>query len=460
MVDVLIEKGWLIPVDGTAACSRGWLATSRGVVSAIGVGTTPDGMRQSADRVIDASGCVVTPGFVNAHTHLSQTMMRGLASERPLSEWLAMAIQPLQAAMTPRDMRLAALLGLVENLRSGVTAVIQHHKITQSRDHVEAALDAAQSLGMRMVLARGWRDTGARGERPETIEEEITYLYRHWHGRAAGRIQVAAGPMEPRRCSAQTMARILRLTRGWGLKTHIHVAETSSEVAEFARETGSDQIHWLESLGALGPDIQLVHCVHVSNPGLDLIARRGANVVHCPVSNMRLASGIAPIGKMLERGIPVCLGTDGPASNDTQDLLETMKVASLLSKVATGDAASLSPGVVLQMATTVAARAAGLVNVGRLVVGADADIAVISLNSPGAMPVHRPDNALVYSASGAVVHTVLVAGRAVLDAGRVTVLDEAALIRECQQAADNLLVRAGLSESAALSQPAMGAFAA
>jgi 5-methylthioadenosine/S-adenosylhomocysteine deaminase len=174
---------------------------------------------------------------------------------------------------------------------------------------------------------------------------------------------------------------------------------------------------------------------------LDLISQSGSMVVHCPVSNMYLASGVAPLRAMLDRSILVALGTDGPASQNSQDMLETLKVAALLAKVSTGDATALLPMEALRLATVVGARLLGQA-AGRILPGAKADLALVDLNTPRCMPVHRPESALVYNASGPDVHTVIVDGQILLDAGQVTVLDEAELLAECRRAARQLLERA------------------
>ena len=188
----------------------------------------------------------------------------------------------------------------------------------------------------------------------------------------------------------------------------------------------------------------MVQCVHVDEREIELIAASGAVVVHCPVSNMYLASGAAPVKQMLDRGIPVALGTDGAASHNSQDLLETLKTAVLLAKVTTGDATALLPLEALRMVTTAGARLMGRPDLGRLEPGAKADITLVNLNTARAMPVHRPESALVYNASGPDVHTVIVDGRVLLDAGRVKGVDEAALLAECRAAARSLLKRAGV----------------
>lgn len=443
---ILIQNGSVLPMDGQHTIhTPGWVWLEADRVTALGPGQPPADLAAQAGRVIDASHMAVLPGLVNGHTHLSQTFMRGLGDDKPLLDWLKQVMWPLQAAMTVEEMRLASLLGLVENLRCGVTGVVQHHKIVTSPEHVDAAAEAAQAIGLRLRLARGWVDLGSGAEAPQAIIDDMARLRERWDRAADGRISVAFGPMAAWRCSDAMMRRTVALARQWGLATHIHVAEAAGEIELMQQRNGLRHIEWLHKLDVLGPDLQLVHCVQVTETELDLIAAGGAMVVHCPVSNMYLASGAAPVRAMLDRGIIVALGTDGPASHNSQDLLETIKVAALLAKLATGEATALVPVDVLRMVTAAGAGLLGREDLGYLAPGAKADLTLVNLNTARSMPVHHPDSALVYNASGPDVHTVIVDGRILLDAGRVTVLDEAALLEECRAAARRLLARAGLT---------------
>jgi 5-methylthioadenosine/S-adenosylhomocysteine deaminase len=422
----------------------GWVSIEGGRVEAVGAGQPPADVVAWAERVIDATHLAVLPGLINAHTHLSQTFMRGLGDDKSLLDWLKQVMWPLQAAMTPEEKRLACLLGLVENLRCGVTAVGQHHKITTSPAHVDAAAEAAEVVGLRMQLARGWVDLGSGSEPQETILADMARLREHWHGQAGGRITIAFGPMAAWRCSDGLMRRTVELARAWGVRTHIHVAEARDEIELMRQRNGLGHIEWLHSLGVLGPDMQLVHCVWVSEAEIELMAESGAVVVHCPVSNMYLASGAAPVRRMLDRGVTVALGTDGPASHNSQDLLETVKVAALLAKLSTNNAQALAPLEALGMVTTAGAHFFGREDLGRIVPGGKADLTLVNLNTARSMPVHHPESAVVYNASGADAHTVIVDGRILLDAGRVMTVDEDALLEECRTAAHRLLRRAGI----------------
>jgi 5-methylthioadenosine/S-adenosylhomocysteine deaminase len=238
------------------------------------------------------------------------------------------------------------------------------------------------------------------------------------------------------------MKEMLALTRAWGMPTHIHVAETRDEVEMMRARTGRSHVAWLQELGGLGPDIQLVHCVHVDDGELALIADSGALVVHCPTSNMYLASGIAPVPAMVQRQIPVALGTDGSASHNSQDLLETLKTAVLLAKVGAGSATALTNRDALQMATRAGALVLGRADLGQISPGFKADLTVVNLDRAHVAPVHRVDSALIYNCNGPDVDTVIVDGRILLDHGRVTVCDEDRLLAECRSAAHALVERA------------------
>ncbi len=445
MTTLLIENGYVLTMDEQdTVYAPGWVWIEGSHIQGVGAGAPPDELAHRTGRVIDASHMAVLPGLINGHTHLSQSFMRGLGDDKSLIEWLKKVMWPLQAAMTPEDVHLASLLGLVENLRCGVTGLVQHHKITTSPAHVDATFEAAEIVGLRLRLARGWVDLGEAAEPAETIIAEMTRLYKSWQHRAQGRITVSFGPMVPWRCSDELMQRTAALAREWGVPTHIHVAEAADEIELMRRRNGLGHIEWLERLGVLGPDFQLVHCVHVAEREIDMIARRGATVVHCPVSNMYLASGAAPVSQMLARGIPVALGTDGSASHNSQDLLETLKIAVLLAKVSSGQATAILPPAALRMVTTAGARLLGRTDIGRLATEARADLTLVNLNNVRSMPVYQPASALVYNAVGPDVQTVIVDGRVLLERGQVTVVDEEALLAECRAAAQRLLKRAGV----------------
>ncbi len=427
---ILIENGAVVTLDGEGRVySPGYVLCDEGRIAALGAGHAPPDIRARAAHTLDARHQAVMPGLVNAHTHLSQTFMRGLAAGRSLLSWLRDLIWPLQAAMTAEDMRLAATLGLVENLRCGVTHVVDHQKIITSPAHTDLVCQAAQALGVRLTLARSWADRGKNAEPPESILGDLERLFGSYS--AAGLVSVANGPLVPWRCSAEMLRQTHALALRYGAPTHIHVSETREEVQMTVDETGLRPVAWLDSLGVLDDHSLIVHAIWVEEAEIALLAARGATVVHCPVSNAVLGSGVAPLAALRSSGVRLCLGTDGSASNDTQDLFETLKWALGLARASTLDAASPTPAEALAMATAGHA----------LQIGAPADIILVNLNHARAVPVHDPVSALALSTHGSDVDTVLVGGHLVMQAGRVAGIDEPALLEACRAAASGLRER-------------------
>ena len=449
MSAILIEKGTVVTVDGAGQVfDPGYVFIEGDRIAAAGVGPSPATLRAQADTVIDATHMAVMPGIVNAHTHLFQTFIRGLADDKPLLEWLEAAIWPVAQALTEEEAYLAAMVGLVENIRGGATAVIDHQYVHTDPDNDAGVCRAAEETGVRFLLARGWADMDyhpAFMETPDRIIGETTRLHNTWHGRANGRIRVEFGPLIPWGCSDETMRQTYALAQEWGVGTHIHVAETRTEVDTNLEKRGNRHIEWLAELNALAPDVQLVHSVWLDDNEIDLVAEHGAAVVHCPVSNMYLASGVARVPEMREKGIPVALATDGPGSNNNQDMLEVLKTTALLHKVATLDAMALLPENVLWMACRGGAAAFGQPDlIGSLEVGKKADVVLVDLNTVRAMPVHRVPSALVYNASGGDVDTVIVDGQILMRDKRILCVDEEALLAEARAACARLFERAGM----------------
>ncbi|MEJ5202525.1 MAG: amidohydrolase [Anaerolineales bacterium] len=422
---VFTETGWLSP---------GYVVVDSGCIRQIKSGEAPQEIVSLAKRVINALGMAVIPGLTNAHTHLCQTFMRGLANGRPLLSWLKELIWPLQAAMGSSEVALAAMLGLVENLHSGVTHVVNHHKITHTLEHTQVVCQAAQKIGIRCTIARAWSDRGSGAEGQRAILDELEELFSTCHN-VSPLIRIANGPLTPWRATAETLQRTHALAQHYNSFTHIHVAETRDEVQMTLNETGLRPIVWLDSLGVLGEDCQVVHAVWVDEQEVSLLRERKSSVIHCPVSNAVLGSGIAPLTQFLQEDIQVLMGTDGSASNDTQDLFETMKMALCFGRVKALDPMGLSPRKVLEM---------GLA--GKSIrENQPADLVLIELDSSHTAPVHDIDSALILCSRSSDVHTVIVDGKIVLENHQICALDEKALIQECNHAAKKLLERAGIS---------------
>ena len=412
--------------------------------------------------MIDTSGAVVMPGMVNGHTHLFQTFFRGLADDKSLLDWLRECIWPGAVHLDAVSARLAALVGLVENLRGGATTVLDHQYVHVDADGEGRGIDdavcaAAADIGIRFLLARGWAD---RNYEPNLTESAATVLDRttlvrdRWHGHDDGRLRVELAPLIPWGCSDDAMRATVGRAREWGVGTHIHCAETAVEVEMSVEERGLRHVPWLDSLGALGPDVQLAHSVWLDDDELDLIAERGAVVVHCPVSNMYLASGVPRILDMIERDIPIALASDGPGSNNRQDMFEVLKTTALLQKVHRLDPVAVQPETVLTMACRGGAAAVGLGDqLGSIEPGRKADLLVVDLRSVFTAPVHRVASAVVFNASPSNLGHVIVDGRVLIDEGQVTLLDEWELVAEATAAARDVFSRAGIASRLTATPP-------
>jgi 5-methylthioadenosine/S-adenosylhomocysteine deaminase len=449
MPDVLVHAGAIVTVDDAFTIyDPGWLYVVDGVIAELGPGEPPAARHRSATTVIDATGMAVMPGMVNAHTHLFQTFFRGLGDDKSLLDWLRDYIWPAASLMTADEGRAAITLGLVENLRSGVTSVLDHQYV-----HGDPAIDheacaAADRVGLRYLMARGWADrnyTPQLMESADTVVERITAVARRWNGHDGGRIRVENGPLIPWGCSDDAMLAAAAAAKSWGGGMHVHCGETAIEVEMSLDERGVRHVQWLHNLGLLGPDVQLAHSVWLDDDELDLVASSGATIVHCPVSNMYLASGIPRVVAMRERGINVALASDGPGSNNRQDMFEAMKASVLMQKVATLDPIVLQPEDALRMACRGGAQAFGLPEaIGALEVGRRGDFVVVNLESVFVAPVHRVPSALVFNVTPRDVRHVAVDGRLLVRDGELTTVDERSVLAEAHTAARAMFTRAGI----------------
>jgi 5-methylthioadenosine/S-adenosylhomocysteine deaminase len=448
-MSLLIENGTIVTVDdGGNVYSPGYVLLENDKIAAVGDGSAPAEITTRAGDRIDAVNMAVMPGMVNSHTHLFQTFIRGLADDKPLLEWLKAAIWPVAEKLTGTDAYLAAMVGFLENIRSGVTSVIDHQYIHTEPDNDDGVCRAAIETGSRFMLSYGWADMNYHPSlqmTQERILSETRRVYETWHGEADGRIQFEFGPLIPWGCTDETMQKTYDLAKKWGVGTQIHVAETREEVKMNLESRGRRHIEWLADLDILGPDVQLVHSVWLDDNELDLVQESGAVVVHCAVSNMYLASGVARIPEMRQRGIPVALATDGPGSNNNQDMMETLKSTALLQKVSRLDAMALLPEDVLDMACRGGAAAFGKPQMlGSLEVGKKADVVLVDLDTPFAMPVHRVPSALVYNVSAGAVDTVIVDGKILMKDKCILCVDEKAVLAEARAACSKLFDRAGV----------------
>ena len=449
-MSLLLTGGAVVTVDDAGTVlDPGWVRVDGNRIVETGPGDAPHSARRGVDEVIDTTGSVVMPGMTNAHTHLFQAFFRGLADDKPLLDWLRDCIWPGAVHLDRESAHIAAMAGLIENLRGGATTVIDHQYV-----HIDEAIDdavcrAADELGVRFLLAHGWADRNYHEPLVETAETAIRRageVHARWDGHDDDRIRVELAPLIPWGCSDDGMRATVAAARSWGRGTHIHCAETAVEVEMSVDERGLRHVPWLKQLGVLGPDVQLVHSVWLDDDELDLVAASATIVIHCPVSNMYLGSGVARIVEMRERGITIALASDGPGSNNRQDMFEAMKATALLQKVHHLDAVVLQPEDVLQMACRGGAAAFGMPDAfGSIAPGQRADMVVIDLWSPFVMPVHRLPSALVYNATPREVAHVIVDGRTRIRDGVLVGVDEREVLARAETAARDLFRRAGVS---------------
>ncbi len=381
-------------------------------------------------RVLDGRDKAVIPGLVNAHTHLYQNFLKGLRDDVGLVEWCNTTLFPLGYAVHQKHWLGGdetcgyqwAMLSALEMLAGGVTCCVDLH---QSMDSV---FRAWQEVGIRgvaaLLVADRWLPGPLRKDLDAT-KAEARRLATTWHG-AHPRLDVVLGPSTPFLCSRELLLWVRDQAAELGIGVQIHLAETRYEVAQVLAETGLTPIAYAHSLGLLGPRTTAVHCVHVTDAEIDLLAETGTTVVHCPKSNLKLGSGVAPIPKMLRRGVTVALAADGAASNDTLDMFEEMRFAALLHKGVNEDPTVITARQAFEMATAGGARAAGL-DGGAIDPGRLADLALIRLDRPHLQPLHDPVNAVVYCAKASDVATTIVGGEIVMRDGIIQTVDEAAV---------------------------------
>jgi 5-methylthioadenosine/S-adenosylhomocysteine deaminase len=445
MTRTLVVGGTLLTGDDNRPIiDDGYVAIEDSTITAVGDGRPRE---TGWDEVIEAGGMLVSPGFINAHTHLCMVLGRTLGTDRSLLAWLSESQVPLMRAFEPEDYRLSMELGAIENLKAGNTTVCE--VFFSSHYDQEADLRAAEGLdrsGIRSVLFRCTNDEAFFEGFVETrsaIVERSERLIQTWQESA--RTRVGVGPLVPWGSSAGSFRDAVELSKQYGVGIHLHTAETPEYNALVQERTGKSNVEMLADVGALGPLVMLNHCVFLSDHDIGLIAETGSHVIHDPTSNMLLASGVAPIPKVRAAGINLGLACDGPACNNGQDMIEAMKDAALLHKVVTRQADVIVARDVFEMATRGGARAIGMGDtLGAIRPGFLADLVLIETRAPHLTPMHDPLAALVYSARGSDVRTVMVGGEIVVKDGAVTTLDEEEVLARARERAGRARRLAGV----------------
>ena len=372
-----------------------------------------------AKETLDASHSIVMPGLVNTHTHLPMVFFRGLADDLPLMDWLNNHIFPAEAKHVNREMvYTGSLLAIAEMILTGTTTFCDGYFYESSV--AQAAIDA----GMRAVTAQGFIDSPAGGN--DTLSRNIEIAERFidkWRGKS-GLLTPALFCHSPYTCSPDTLKEVKKVSRGAKVPYIVHLAETRDEVRIIRERYGVSPVMHLEKSGVLDNATIAVHCVWLEEKDLEMLAERGVKVSHNPESNMKLASGVAPVPDMLGKGISVGLGTDGSASNNDMDLFTEMDTAAKIHKVFRGDPTVMDAITVLKMATIGGARVLNLADrIGSVEAGKDADIILVDTRKPHLTPLYNCYSQLVYAANGADVSTVIINGKVVLKERRFPGLD-------------------------------------
>jgi 5-methylthioadenosine/S-adenosylhomocysteine deaminase len=395
---------------------------------------------------INAKGKVVIPGLINTHQHAAMSLLRGYADDLPLQEWLEKWIWPIEACMSARDIYVGALLTAVESIMGGTTTVNTMYHYMPDENEAKAFADA----GLRGVVGHvcfSWR----KKEDKEALED----LAKNWHNKADGLIHISVDPHAPYTVDPEYMRELrdlcLKLNEKYGSEKapiiwHVHVAETSDEPEKIRKAFGitlkGGVMEYLDSLGVLDKHVVAAHCVALTDKDIAIMKHRGVKVSHNPISNLKLASGVSPVPKMLEQGVTVSLGTDSPCSNNAADMFEVMKVAALLHKGVNKNPTVMAASQVLGLATLEGARALSWDSeIGSIEVGKKADLAIINFAKPHLCPVHNEVSHLVYAAKSTDVETVIINGRIVMQNGQLTTIDREKVMETAEKAKTRLLER-------------------
>jgi 5-methylthioadenosine/S-adenosylhomocysteine deaminase len=427
-VDLIVSGGTVVTMDsGRAVIPDGSVAVRADSILAVGPRAQIEA-RYRAAQMIDARGHLVLPGFINGHTHVPMTLFRGLHDDVTLNDWLYKYIFPAEAKNVNEEfVRWGTRLAAAEQIRAGVTTFADMYYFE------DAIAEETKGAGMRGVLGETFIDFPAPDNKSEA--EMLAYtekFLKRWQGDPL--IHAAVAPHSIYTCSKKTLQDAAALARKYHAPILIHVAEMKKELEDSEKANGMSPVQYLEKIGVLGPDIVAAHCIFVDEADRKLLAERGTGCVHNPSSNMMIASGVSRVPEMRAAGVAVGLGTDGPAgSNNDLDLMEEIDLAAKLAKISKMDPLALGAKDVVAMATIDGARAVHMdKEIGSLEAGKKADLLLISLNEPNAVPMYDIYAQIAYSLKGSDVDTVVIGGRLVMRDRKLLTVDEPAVLEKAR----------------------------
>jgi 5-methylthioadenosine/S-adenosylhomocysteine deaminase len=444
MSAVLIRNATILTMNDLMEVVSGDVSVRNGRITGVGAGLpVPDGA-----TLLDAGGDLLLPGFVQTHVHLCQTVFRGLADDLPLLAWLRTRVWPLEAAHDPATLAASARLAAAELLVGGTTTVLTMETVHDT----DAVFDALVPTGLRAIVGKCLMNE--RGEAPPRLFqethaalEESLALHRRWTGAANGRLRAALAPRFALSCTRDLLEATAALSQAERLLVHTHASEQRDEVALVRELTGQDNLEYLAALGLATPRLCVAHCVWVTDAEQALLAERRVKVLHCPGSNLKLGSGVAPVPEMRARGISVSLGADGAACNNSLDMFHEMRLAATLPAMRLGPGAIAAADVV-RMATRDGAEALGLDHeIGSIEIGKKADLIVVAADRLHQAPGRDPFATLVYASGPADVRLTMVDGEVVAQAGQVRWADTAEVVGRARAAAATLMARVADSGS-------------
>lgn len=431
MSQIWIENGLFITMDNANMSFKGHMVVTNDRITYIGTGA-PEGLSENVQK-IDGSNLAFMPGLINTHGHAAMSLLRGYSDDQNLQVWLEQKMWPMEGKYVDQDTRAGSALAIIEMLRSGTTAFVDMY------DRMDQVAQMVEQSGIRGVLTRGVIGLCPADVQEAKLAEAIAFA-RDWNGKADGRITTMISPHAPYTCPPDYIERFVQAAHDYNLPMHTHMSETIAEVEQNVRDYGLRPVEHLDRLGFFSRPALVAHAVHLNDDEIELLAAKGVAVSHNPVSNLKLASGMARVPELLRAGVTVSLGTDSAASNNNLDLFEEIRFAALLHKGVSGDPTAVPALEALKMGTVNGAKSIWQQDqIGSLKVGMKADFIAIDIEQPHFYPKTDMISHLVYSGSGRDVRHVWINGRQVLKNGECTLLDEEKIRYEAQASFDRLL---------------------